>query len=222
MTKNSTPTTNKKAAPLNNNNGSELTQFQEKLLQLKNFYANEDTPIEKSNPQKVAPSSKIEKLSSSSKAKKVEKSELEKAKDLDVKKLQIEARRKRFTQLKLALDWLVENYPLCFNKEKPQPLKKRVEKDIFAKLPEGLAFSKISIREALHYYTASSQYRKNLIEASHRYNLQGEIDEEVTQHEKQIAQEQLALFNAKQKERNQHRKKFTKKSATESTKSEPA
>jgi ProP effector len=211
MTKNSTPT-NKKTSPLNLNDGQEFTEFQEKLLQLKNFYANGSTSAEKDSLKKAVPPSKPE--TSSSPVPKAENLELKK--EQDVKKIQMEARRKRFEQLKLALDWLVENYPLCFNKENPRPLKKRIEKDIFMNLPEGLSFSKISIREALHYYTSSSQYRKNLIEASHRCSLQGEIGEEVTTNEKQLAQEQLTLFIAKQKERNQQRKKFTKKPVSKS------
>lgn len=213
MTKNSTPT-NKKTVSLTSNDGQEFTQFQEKLLQLKNFYANGSTSLEKDNHKKVVTPSKTETPSSS--IPKIEKSELKK--DQDVKKLQMEARRKRFEQLKLALDWLVGNYPLCFNKENPRPLKKRIEKDIFMNLPEDLPFSKISIREALHYYTSSSQYRSNLIEASHRCNLQGEMGEEVTANEKQLAQELLTIFIAKQKERNQQRKKFTKKPISQQTK----
>ncbi len=215
MTKNSTPT-NKKIPLLNLNDDQEFTPFQEKLLQLKNFYAKGSTSVEKDSPKKVVSSSKPE--TSSSPVPKIEKPELKK--DQDVKKFQMEARRKRFEQLKFALDWLVENYPLCFNKENPRPLKKRIEKDIFIDLPEGLSFSKISIREALHYYTSSSQYRKNLIETSHRCNLQGEIGEEVTTNEKQLAQEQLTLFIAKQKERNLQRKKFTKKPVSESATSQ--
>jgi ProP effector len=215
MTKNSKPA-NKKIPLLNLNDGQEFTQFQEKLLQLKNFYANGSTSVEKNSPKKVVSPSKPETFSSP--APKAEKPELKN--DQDVKKLQMEARRKRFEQLKLALDWLVENYPLCFNKENPRPLKKRIEKDIFIDLPEGLSFSKISLREALHYYTSSSQYRQNLIDASHRYNLQGEAGEEITENEKQLAQEQLTIFIAKQKERNQQRKKFTKKPTSQPTTSQ--
>ena len=77
----------------------------------------------------------------------------------DVQAIQKEAKHKRFEQLKLALTWLQETYPLCFKAEEPIPLKKRIEKDIFSELPEGLPFSKVSMREALHYYTSSPQYR---------------------------------------------------------------
>lgn len=218
MTKNSLPPP-KKTLSLNLDDSKDSTKLQQKLQQLKDFYANGMPAVEESDKTKKNVSSPASRLTNepvsprqkpAAGAEVVDKSSKDSTLP-DVAAIQKEAKRKRFEQLKLALTWLQETYPLCFKAEAPVPLKKRIEKDIFSELPEGLPFSKVSMREALHYYTSSPQYRTNLMTATHRYNLQGDVMEEVTPAEQQLAAEQLALFTEKKKQWAEKKKKFVKK-----------
>ncbi len=46
----------------------------------------------------------------------------------------------------------------AFNWDEPKPLKKRIEKDIFATLPEDLPFPRLAIRWAIAYYVGAPRY----------------------------------------------------------------
>lgn len=203
------------------------SQLQEKLQQLKNFYEQGQMPVQEKPSKKERPNSVISQNSKVSRSQKNQKETIEKANKQtfdETKNIQQEAKRKRFSQMKLALDWLVDAYPLCFNKDEPKPIKRHIEKDIFANLSQELSFSRLSIREAIAYYTRSPKYRQALINNSHRYNLQGEQVEEIRPEHQLLAQEQLIIFAEKQKVRAENKKRFFKKhqSKDKNTRGKPA
>lgn len=188
-------------------------QLQEKLQQLKNFYEKGQQPTQeksfKKEPHRSINSQQPAKhLSGKNQKETIVKDDRQPSNETE--NLQPEAKRKRFLQMKLALDWLIDTYPLCFNKNEPKPLKRRIEKDVFAELPEELPFSRLSIREAIAYYTRSPKYRQALIDNSHRYDLQGEEIEEILPKHQQLAQDQLIKFSERQKARAGTKKQLSK------------
>ena len=130
----------------------------------------------------------------------------------DQQALKKHAYRQRLEKKKQALDWLCEQYPLCFNKDEPKPLKRRIEKDVLASnIPADLLFSRLNIREAIAYYVSSLKYRKTLITATHRYDLQGQPVEEVTIEQQEFAQVQLTEYAERKKKFESAKKGFKKK-----------
>ncbi|WP_010304085.1 ProQ/FINO family protein [Candidatus Odyssella thessalonicensis] len=110
----------------------------------------------------------------------------------DQDKNAIQARRERLGKIFQSLDWLMATYPNCFDKENPKPLKLRIEKDIFNNLPEELPFARHHIRKALAIYTKRRKYQKALVENPHRYDLSGNVVEEVSEeHKERALQRQL-------------------------------
>ncbi|WP_010304264.1 ProQ/FINO family protein [Candidatus Odyssella thessalonicensis] len=113
---------------------------------------------------------------------------------------QLQARKERTKNIQTALRWLQETYPNCFSKDTPKPLKKRIEKDIFA---QELPFARILIRYTLSFYTRWHKYLKSLVAETHRHNLQGEPVEEIAETDKAHALEKLKQlkerYNARQK-----------------------
>lgn len=190
------------------------SQLQEKLQQLKDFYEQGQTPIQRHPPKKKTRNYIDSQKSKGLPLQKNPKGAVEKddkQASISTRSIQQEAKRKRFLQMKLALDWLVDTYPLCFSKSDPKPLKRHIEKDIFTNLPQDLPFSRLSIREAIAYYTRSPKYRQALINSSHRFDLQGEQVEEIKPEHQQLAQEQLIAFAEKQKMHAENKKRFFKK-----------
>lgn len=170
------------------------TQLQEKLQHIKALY-------QKAPPENIASvkedvkKEKIIVLNSEEKkkAKAIQHERNEKA----LKKL---AYRQRLEKKKQALDWLCSQYPLCFSQDEPKPLKRRIEKDVLAEdIPSDLPFSRLNIREAIAYYEGSPKYRKALITATHRYDLQGHPVEEVTIEQQEFAQVQLTEYAERKK-----------------------
>lgn len=145
------------------------TQLQEQLQLLKDAFPSQPQTSKKKEPSKKKNEEETDK----------EKNIRAKQHAISLKKIQQEANRQRFQKMQKALQWLQETYPECFNLQSPKPLKIRIEKDIFASLPEGLPFPRLAIRRALGYYTKSSRYQEALSTSIHRYDLQGNVDGEV-------------------------------------------
>jgi ProP effector len=82
-------------------------------------------------------------------------------------------------------------YPLCFSKEEPLPLKIGILKDIFADMPEDSKFSRRSIRNALAFYIRSKKYQSALTTRLHRYDLNGNETEPISEEHKAAARDKL-------------------------------
>lgn len=106
-------------------------------------------------------------------------------------RLMHEAQKKKKAEIKTALKWLYEQFPLTFNPKNIKPLKLHIDKDIYPYLEKENGPSKIKIRLALKYYTQNVHYLKALISGTHRYDLEGHQGEEITQEQKTFAQEKL-------------------------------
>lgn len=145
------------------------TQLQEQLQPLKDALPSQPQASKKQEPSKKKKAEETDK----------EKGIRAKQHTAALKKAQQEANRQRFQKMQKALQWLQETYPDCFNIQAPKPLKIRIEKDIFAVLPEDLPFPRLAIRWALSYYAKSSKYRETLSTATYRYDLQGNVAGEI-------------------------------------------
>lgn len=92
----------------------------------------------------------------------------------------------------VALDWLIETYPLCFSLKNPKPLKKGIIKDIIGqKLWNG---SKTSLRSALAIYSDLPNYHKMLLKEDSRYDLKGNQAEKITVSEKDFSKQRLQIL----------------------------
>ena len=169
------------------------TQLQEKLQHIKALY--KKAPSENMAPVKEEVKKEMIVALNPEAEKKAKAIQHEK----DQHALKKHAYRQRLEKKKQALDWLCEQYPLCFSKGEPKPLKRRVEKDVLAGIPSDLPFSRLNIREAIAYYVSSPKYRKALITATHRYDLQGHPGEEVTIEQQEFAQTKFAEYAERKK-----------------------
>ncbi|GHU17232.1 hypothetical protein FACS189472_03820 [Alphaproteobacteria bacterium] len=128
-----------------------------------------------------------------------EKKRAEKLK-LDKQKLEKKQRYQEFVQRRnTVLQWLYEQYPLCFKKTAPLPLKVGIINDILAVLPEDSEISRGSIRKAIAGYTHSKAYLQSLISSQYRYDLAGNQTEEVSEDNQKSA---LLRLDEKAKHKN--------------------
>jgi len=93
--------------------------------------------------------------------------------------------------IKKTLGWLIKNFPKAFTKGRDIPLKTKIEKDIFEKLPEGSPITKKVIRDTLSFYAGSRSYLQATIDKTHRVALDGISVEEITESHKEYAKERL-------------------------------
>ncbi|GHT93586.1 hypothetical protein FACS1894122_09020 [Alphaproteobacteria bacterium] len=122
---------------------------------------------------------------------KAEKRNIEKQK-LYKQKLEKKQRYQEFVQKRdKVLQWLFEQYPLCFRKIDPLPLKVGIINDILATIPEDSELSKSSFRKTIAGYTHTKAYLQSLISNQYRYDLAGNQTEEVSEDNKQSAQLKL-------------------------------
>lgn len=165
------------------------TQLQEKLQKIKDLYDKSQAETISETPKNVK--EKIIAPLSKEQEKQAKAIQHEKAQQA----LKKEAKQLRFEKIKQAVDWLCTQYPLCFSKENPKPLKRHIGKDILGnELQTDLPFSRLNIREAIAYYVKSPKYLEVLSTATHRYDLQGQQVEEVMPEHQQLAAEQLDAF----------------------------
>ncbi len=102
-----------------------------------------------------------------------------------------EAQKKKREGIKTALGWLYEKFPACFNLKDLKPLKLNIDKDLYLLLKQEDAPSKSQLRDALAYYTRNIDYLKTVINGTHRYDLEGQQVQEITQNQIDFAQERL-------------------------------
>ncbi len=116
---------------------------------------------------------------------------------LNRKQMILLARRAQSIRVNTLLAWLAREYPACFSKERPKPLKIGIFDDIRAVLPPKA--SRILLKQALKYYANTKDYFKALIIYSGRYDLSGKEVGTVTKEEKSQAMEKLAALSPKNK-----------------------
>lgn len=87
------------------------------------------------------------------------------------------------------LSKICASYPQTFNLKDPKPLKIGIFQDLCSLFKEQSL--KAQLRKALAYYTYNIRYQKALATQDHRYNLQGQIEGEVTEEHKAKAHAQL-------------------------------
>lgn len=204
--------------PLSLNFGSEgeiPTQLQEKLQKLKNMYSKsfpQKTELQKGQFPNEKPSDMKSRSQTREKQNSFPKQEAEKlTKAYEHKKIQLlaqkKAKKERFNKIQLALGWLHDNYPDCFNWDEPKPLKRGIEKDILSKFPETADFSRLAMRWAIAYYVGAPKYLESLKTAPHRYDLEGNAVEEVLPEHKELASTQLAQYLARKEQYRAGKKK---------------
>ncbi|WGM04073.1 ProQ/FINO family protein [Arsenophonus nasoniae] len=100
-------------------------------------------------------------------------------------------------KLKAAVDILVTLFPKVFNFESPKPLKVGIGKDIRKMISEkGLDIPNSQISTGLMAYTQTEAYQKSLVEFGSRFNLDGLVDGEVTDKQRERAKKKLNELQA--------------------------
>lgn len=128
-----------------------------------------------------------------------------------------EAKQNKKKAIKETLTWLYEHFPDCFNLETLKPLKLNIDKDIYPYLEQEGALSKIKVRVALKYYTSNLDYLKALINGTHRYDLEGQQIEEITQEQKAFARVKLAEILQSMKAKKHHKNKSFSQQKTDNS-----
>ena len=110
-----------------------------------------------------------------------------------------EQRQKRMQE---ALIWLMDTFPACFKLDTPQPLKIGIFDDIIqiveTKDPTDVP-TRGSLRKAIKYYIQNRLYYAAMLTSSHRYDLEGNMAQEVTDQEREYAKIRLDLLEARYK-----------------------
>ncbi|OJX14355.1 MAG: hypothetical protein BGO77_05765 [Caedibacter sp. 37-49] len=117
-----------------------------------------------------------------------------------------DAQKKKREGIKTALGWLYEKFPACFNPKDLKPLKLKIDKDLYLLLKQEGAPSKSQLRDALAYYTRNIDYLKTVINGKHRYDLEGQQMQEITQDQIDFAQEKLEKILQAIKGKKSHKK----------------
>lgn len=100
-------------------------------------------------------------------------------------------------KLKAAIDVLATLFPKVFNIESPKPLKVGIGKDIRKMITEkGLDILNSQISTGLMAYTQTEIYQKSLVEFCSRFNLDGLVDGEVTDKQRERAKKKLDELQA--------------------------
>ncbi|HGJ5880689.1 MAG TPA: ProQ/FINO family protein [Arsenophonus nasoniae] len=100
-------------------------------------------------------------------------------------------------KLKAAIDVLATLFPKVFNFESPKPLKVGIGKDIRKMISEkGLDIPNSQISTGLMAYTQTEAYQKCLVEFRSRFNLDGLVDGEVTDKQRERAKKKLDELQA--------------------------
>ena len=129
-----------------------------------------------------------------------------------------EARQKKREGIKVTLAWLYEQFPSCFNQNELKPLKLNIDKDLLPFLEKENSPSKAKLRDALTYYTNNIHYLKAVINGTHRYDLDGQQVEEITQKQKDFAHDKLEKILQSIKAKKQHKNKFLSQEKAENSK----
>lgn len=100
-------------------------------------------------------------------------------------------------KLKSAVNVLVTLFPKVFNLESPKPLKVGIGKDIrIMVVLKGLNIPNNQISTGLMAYTQTEAYQKSLVELSSRFNLDGLVDGEVTDKQRERAKKKVDELQA--------------------------
>ena len=112
----------------------------------------------------------------------------------------LQAHRQRLNSIRNAATWLCKTFPDSFNWEKPKPLKRNIQHDIYASLTKvDDQPSKTLIRSAFYFYTGRNAYLKATLSHTHRIDLKAEQTEEICQTHKDHAQMLLQQKQAARK-----------------------
>ncbi len=91
------------------------------------------------------------------------------------------------TEVGRTVKWLYKTYPDLFFKERSKPLKRHVEKDIIEAFGDKPPVTKRMLKKALSHYVYSYPYMNGVLAAKGRYDLKGQLVEELTDEHKTFA-----------------------------------
>lgn len=110
------------------------------------------------------------------------------------------AKMASFNQLKSIMLFLEKNYPKTFNFKNPLPLTVGIFQELLSKVyfdtSLDVPFDKIGLRKFLVYYTDRKPYLKAIVKEKWRYDLNGDMVEEITQDQKDYALKHLEFIKS--------------------------
>ena len=82
---------------------------------------------------------------------------------------------------------LCERFPKAFNTDNRKPLKIGISKEVIEIMREEGAGTGIALRQAIQWYTNGTAYHRAVIDHTHRFDLEGNVVEEITPEQKHHA-----------------------------------
>ena len=117
-----------------------------------------------------------------------------------------------------AMDWLMQAFPQCFNLKAPVPLKVGIAKEVMEKwlylssLPyDQQPPSRLDVRQVIGWYTRRFPYYKSFETGTHRIDLDGKEEGEITETEKEYARERVNAIKKLRKARTGTKGDFSQK-----------
>lgn len=106
----------------------------------------------------------------------------------------------RIKRIREDVELLEKEFPKCFSRKKPKPLKIGIQKDVVKSFQEKHPeFSKLRIRHALGHYINSYQYRECFANAESRVDLEGKKASLLSEEDKQDALKKIEEIKSKRK-----------------------
>lgn len=176
-----------------------MTEQKRPILIIKGKRGSKVSTLESAVKPTLKPNNNVSVTPKAEKKQKVKKaSKPAKAKQEPPKPLSKEQKAARHeAKLRAAVDVLVTFFPKVFNLESPKPLKVGIGKDIRKMILEkGLDIPNSQISTGLMAYTQTEVYHKSLVEFRSRFNLNGLVDGEVTDNQRERAKKKLDELQA--------------------------
>ncbi len=154
------------------------------------------TVIYKKKRKQIAPTNPVEKKTIETKITKQQKDVIE-SKQTPISPEEV--KKIRAAKLKLAKYWMRKTWPHLFSKEQkenPKPLMVHIDVKIMEEFRhqggfDNLGFSTKQIKIFISRWVSNAPYLKNIIEGKHRYNLDGDIAQPITEIQVKHAQEAI-------------------------------
>lgn len=110
-------------------------------------------------------------------------------------------KEEHFKQYQQDMNLLMEWYPKLFNKARNKPLKIGIQKELRELLQDKMPLPRL--KKAIYGYVMGQRYTENFIKSTHRYDLNGEPTEEISEAHMEDAKKQwekILEYRAKKKQ----------------------
>lgn len=116
----------------------------------------------------------------------------------EARKRDAQAHQEKKQRVLQGLQWLEEQFPKCFNRGAPKPLKRGIEEDLLMNPKTQESITPSTLKNVLKKYVYQRQYQQALLLETWRYDLEGNAVEKIEDKHKEFAQVWLDKLKAQQ------------------------